>query len=563
MIHKKIKKLSQQKSSDHFEKTNSVFFNPTKLLSLLLAFTLFSISLFAIPVKSESVNAENIHVAKDETIYVSLNSNGTISSIVAVNLLKDGTKTDKGDFVDYASYTDSKITTLTAKTDANISNDHISFTSKEDISQVYYRGVPKTQELPFNFDIKYFLGEDEIAGKDLLGKKGKISILLDVSTNENSHQYFADNFMCQIQLPLSLSIFSQISAPGAQSLVAGSTATYSFMVMPGQSKELRIDAMADGFEIDSASIACIPFDISEFIGGDIEFNEEDLEKLLSASDELASGAKDLNKGLNAIDKALGTLATSGKDLSSGQSSIYKGFSEFVDGFSQLAGGFSQFSDGFALAAGGGPALNQGFAELNAGVAGVFDSLVPLINSLPEQALPAEERAILLGTMEGLKAGLNGFGTSLQEYTDGINELSQNAAGIGQGLNTSLAGAKELKSGIGKSNSGMSEFSNGLTKLHKNFGSVKSGSKEIADGQKEFADGLKSSIGLFDEFTAEPYEGLPISFVNNDVTVDSVQIVISTNSIMMATVDPEAPEEDLAKGFWKKFIELFTGLFNKD
>ena len=138
-----------------------------KIISFILAACLF---LF-------SVTPAFAEVARDETIYVHLNNNGTVNEIEAVTRLS-GTP-EKEDFVEYGKF--ERITPLVDQVTPEIKGDEIrwpgSFLKTKDI---YYSGILK-KDLPVDIAIRYYLNDKAVKAKDIAGKSGDFRIEIDIS----------------------------------------------------------------------------------------------------------------------------------------------------------------------------------------------------------------------------------------------------------------------------------------------------------------------------------------------------------------------------------------------
>ncbi|MHB8963040.1 MAG: hypothetical protein ACYC5K_07775, partial [Saccharofermentanales bacterium] len=365
-----------------------------------------------------------------------------------------------------------------------------------------------------------------------------------------------DNYMCQIQIPLSLNTFSNITSTGGQAVIAGSSVTYSFTVLPGQTGTYQITADASLFEAASASIVCIPFSFTEFAGPDFDINAEDLEALLSGADSLADGAKQLSDGIGQLYDTLNLLAGSADELTAGQEELSAGFTQFLGGIETLSAGISQFSQGLSSAAAGGLELDAGFASLHNSLSLFLSQLAPLT-----AALPADQQAAFQYQIGAIEGGLDSFSDSLTQYVQAVSALALASSEINAGAASAVAGGQALRLGFDALTDGTKTFAAGMDKLSAGASELYKGSQKSADGQRTMADGLRRSLGLFDVLIIPSGSSQPVSFVNPRIAVRSVQFVISTPEIRMASAEP-VPEETIpVKNIWQKFLDLFRGIFN--
>lgn len=496
-------------------------------------------------------------VSKEETVYAVLGADGSVSSVVAVSLLDSGATTSVGVYEDIAEYVEGSVQVLTPHVGLDVRGDKVILTTESSVSKVHYRGVPVNSELPFTFGISYNLDGSEVDPAKLAGLSGPVVIDIKVRSNPDAIQYFRENFVCQVQVPLSMDVFSSIVAPGGQKMIAGSTATYSFTILPGTDKDIQITAKASLFELQPFTIACVPFDITGFLGEGADLDPEELTTLFDASAELSQGASELSDGLSEMNTAVGRLSGSSDELVAGNEELLNGFSDYFDAVTQMTGALLELSDGLVLTSSQGLMLHRGFVSLNTQLSSLLEMLLPLTATLPEN-----DQLQIQGMALAISDGLADFEAALGQYTQAVQSLSEGAEQLGSGMEASLGGASLIQDGIAETGEGLKAFSRGLKGLYSGSSELSRGAAELAAGQTAFSEGLQASRELFDSFMQEPYEGKPVSFVNNDVTVNSVQFVISTEAIKVAAKDTEPPEVLPKKSFWQKFIDLFIGIFRK-
>ncbi len=529
------------------------------MVFLTAAFLPMNALRFADSTVSEDVIGSAVYdpVSKEETVYAVIGADGSVSSLVAVNMLDSGAEVSPGVFEDSAEYVSGSVQVLTPHVGLEVSDGKVILTAQDGISNVHYRGVPLSSELPFTFSINYGIDGSAVDPSRIAGLSGIVSIDIKVTSNPAAAEYFRENFVCQVQIPLSLDVFSSIVAPGSQKMIAGNTATYSYTILPGMDKDILITANASLFELQPITIACVPFDITGFLGEGADVDPEKLTTLFDASAELAQGASELSDGLTEMNTAVGKLSSSSGELVAGNEELLKGFSGYLSAVTDMTGAFLELSGSLTLTASQGLALHQGFVDLNTQLSSLLDMLLPLTASLPEN-----DQQQIQGMASAIRSGLVEFESALGQYTQAIRTIAEGAGQLGTGMEASLEGALSVRNGLYEAVEGSKAFSDGLNDLYPGSSKLAKGAAELAEGQSEFAEGLQASRKLFDTFLQEPYEGKPVSFVNSSVTVNSVQFVLSTEAIRIADEKPDPPEVLPEKSFWQKFLDLFIGIFRK-
>jgi hypothetical protein len=181
----------------------SKIFKTILLISLAVILSIIpgSLSLAANGSAASSVAAsasDNAEVkGKDEVIYAILASDGNVSSIYAVNhfaIAEAGSITDYGDYTSVKNLTDT--TLMTQNGDA--------VSVQTNAENFYYQGNMANTELPWIFDISYFLDGVKTAPQELAGKTGKIEIHITTQKNTALNSTFNENYMLQISITLDM-----------------------------------------------------------------------------------------------------------------------------------------------------------------------------------------------------------------------------------------------------------------------------------------------------------------------------------------------------------------------
>ena len=166
-------------------------------------------------------------IVKDETVYALLNEDGSVRSVYVVNHSK---VLEDGKYVDFGSY--KKIESLSENIQPKTEGDKIIWELKKSYGDFYYKGELAGVELPWTFNIQYFLDGNKVQAQDLAGRSGRVEIALSVTANESVLPYFRERFAMQIQVPVNLNRASIISADGATQVITGKTNTLAYTILP-------------------------------------------------------------------------------------------------------------------------------------------------------------------------------------------------------------------------------------------------------------------------------------------------------------------------------------------
>lgn len=291
-----------------------------KLFSMLLIFLL---TFTFISPLAHSAGEEARHRAKDEVIYGTLDEKGKSNGAYVVNVFevtKEGLITDYGDY--------SSIKNLTNVTDIKQKDDQVQFDAGE--GKFYYQGDLANPQLPWDFEVTYYLNGKEIAAEELLGKDGKVKIAIQSRENKAVESTFFDHYTLQISVPFDVEKFSNIEVEDATVVNAGKTEQVTFTILPEKEADMTITANVEDFELDGIDIVAIPFMMTL---DDIETDDmvDDMESLSDAIAELHDGVGSLHDGI--YDLQLGT-----EDLRQGSAKFQGGLADVNSASSSLVNG---------------------------------------------------------------------------------------------------------------------------------------------------------------------------------------------------------------------------------
>ena len=145
-----------------------------RIVSILIV-SMLILSLFPMGVSADDV-ALLKSTPKEEVIYVSLNGDGSVKEIYVVNIFE----LDKdGKIIDYGKY--ESIRNMTTTDELGYSNSTVTVDAKA--GKLYYEGRLKSNVIPWNISIKYYMNDKEYSAKDIAGKSGDFRLELVVTKN--------------------------------------------------------------------------------------------------------------------------------------------------------------------------------------------------------------------------------------------------------------------------------------------------------------------------------------------------------------------------------------------
>lgn len=192
------------------------------------------------------------------------------------------------------------------------------------------------------------------------------------------------------------------------------------------------------------------------------------------------------------------------------------------------------------------AAAEAFGAVEPNLSTFSESTRQVANHLRTLAAGLEKSMNQVNVDEGLSELVSGLGQmasnysqfheGLSAYTKGVNELSHSYNGLHTGIGEAAAGASQITDGAGE--------------LHDGTGQLHDATSAIPDEmQKE----IDSMISQYDKSDFDP-----VSFVSekNNEQIDSVQFVISTDSLKQKETDTTNKQSEEKEGFFEKLKNLF-------
>lgn len=516
-----------------------------KIMAALLAGTMIVTSVT--PAMAEAVPS-----SKEEVVYVNLTSGGSVKDMYAVNIFDDKNITDYGDYL--------SVELLNTTDNINQNGDEITFSSSAD--RVYYKGKMKSNIMPWNISIKYYVDGKEYTPEEAAGKSGKMEIYFKVSKNEAYDGSFYDAYALQASFILDTEIAKNITAADATLANVGNKKQLTYTILPGEGIDTVITADVTDFEMDAVSINGIPLNmniqvkdeelmnkVDELLGGieDIDNGADELnsgvnrlsdatrDDLQPGVNQLNDGMKDLNDGVLKIQDGLDELNSKSYELTSGSAQVLSALNtinsqlnsqEQKDSISQLVSGSAGIKDGITN-------LTGKLGELQAGVSyakfmdvlagnGLSDEAISQLESSNEEiAVELESsnlgaaRTILENNqvIEGLKSVINQYlttvNTNITALYQGAQSINTEYAKLDAGIRSLAVSVQQLADGVnqlvseyGKLDKGVNEYTEGVAKVIAGYSQIVTGTSDLLSGSGELRDGTAELVNSI----AELYDG---------------------------------------------------------
>ena len=466
---------------------------------------------------------------RDESVYVDMDADGNITSVVSSVYLGNPSKEDS--LTDYTTLTNIK--NIAGLDSPTVEGQAVTF--KADGEDVIYQGNGEGDALPFSISITYTLDGKRVQAAELAGQSGHLCITIQV-TNREMHTVTVDEEAVDMYVPFTVicmytfdETFSNVTTSGKLTNQAGAN-TVMGVLMPGLRESLD--------DLDNESIQdtlTIETDVRN-----LSLPEATLIGMVGLVDESdLSGIDDVQELMDGLDE----MEDATRELRDGAKELRDGSQEYTDGTVEFADGARELADGALEAADGGAKLTDGIGQ-------TYDGIDKLYKEL--------EAMGSVGGGSGGEGGDTGSGGEQIEAAmawlqkQAIDEPNSEAAGYARtliGLITNLQNSLEavaemqtqmqqLLSGIGTLRTGVKELYDGAYELAWGLYDLASGADELADGAVELADGSGELTDGIDEL----YDGL------REFHRDGMQELLDETSSINVSLSRKDALLDLSDGY---------------
>lgn len=463
---------------------------------------------------------------RDESVYVDMDADGNITSVVSSVYLGNPSKEDS--LTDYTTLTNIK--NIAGLDSPTVEGQAVTF--KADGEDVIYQGNGEGDALPFSISITYTLDGKRVQAAELAGQSGHLCITIQV-TNREMRTVTVDEEAVDMYVPFTVicmytfdETFSNVTTSGKLTNQAG-TNTVMGVLMPGLRESLD--------DLDNESIQdtlTIETDVRN-----LSLPEATLIGMVGLVDESdLSGIDDVQELMDGLDE----MEDATRKLRDGAKELRDGSQEYTDGAVEFADGARELADGALEAADGGAKLTDGIGQ-------TYDGIDKLYKEL--------EAMGSMGGGSGGEGGDTGSGGEQieaamawlqQQTTDPTN--AKNAMALLTYIQTLKTGLEavakmqtqmqQLLSGIGALRTGVKELYDGAYELAWGLYDLASGADELADGAVELADGSGELTDGIDEL----YDGL------REFHRDGMQELVDETSSINVSLSRKDALLDLSDGY---------------
>ena len=364
-------------------------------------------------------NHDGKTVAKEETVYILADADGTKKSVIVSDRLSGSA--GNGALTDVSDLTEIEV----VKGNSTMTADGATKVWNAADGDVYYRGKADA-EVPVAVHVTYLLDGKEISAKEIAGKSGRVTIRFDYE-NRKRETVTVDGKEMTVHVPFVMitgvlldgETFSDVSVTNGRLISDGSRTAVVGWAFPGIAEDLGIAgavaSVPEYVEI-TANVKDFSLGMTLTIAANEVFRGLNVGKLdsLSEVEELLSQVSDamtqLENGSGALYDGLCRLLESSGTLADGVDKLAEGSEELANGAKKAADGAKKLADGAGKLDAGLSELDANSATLRAGAKQVFLSLL----SEAQQQLTAAGLTIPTLTVDNYAAILDKVIASLDK-----------------------------------------------------------------------------------------------------------------------------------------------------
>lgn len=459
---------------------------------------------------------------RDESVYVDMDADGNITSVVSSVYLGNPSKEDS--LTDYTTLTNIK--NIAGLDSPTVEGQAVTF--KADGEDVIYQGNGEGDALPFSISITYTLDGKRVQAAELAGQSGHLCITIQV-TNREMHTVTVDEEAVDMYVPFTVicmytfdETFSNVTTSGKLTNQAGAN-TVMGVLMPGLRESLddldnesiqdtlTIETDVRNLSLPEATLIGMVglVDESDLSGiDDVQELMDGLDEMEDATRELRDGAKELRDGSQEYTDGTVEFADGARELADGALEAADGGAKLTDGIGQTYDGIDKLYKKLeAMGSMGGGSGGEG-GDTGSGSEEIEAAMTWLYQQQTTDPTNAKNAKALLAYIEALQAGLEavaGMQAQMQQLLSGIGALRT-------GVKELYDGAYELAWGLYDLASGADELADGAVELADGSGELTDGIDELYDGLREFhRDGMQE---LLDETSS-----INVSLSRKDALLD--------------------------------------------
>ena len=263
----------------------------------------------------------------DETMYVNLDYYGRVDKI---NVVKGVGLNGQTEFTDYGTY--ENVINMSNSIEPVLGDGMVTWQLPEDQrGRFYFKcSVDKgMMVLPWDFDVSYKLNGVPMDGDKLAGASGLIEINVKAEPNDNAGEYYRNNMMLMVAVPVDMSKCYSVEAKGSQTQNLGETTAVVFTALPGEDGDYTVRIGTDSFETIGVIMAMVPGTVEDLehikdLKEAKDTWQDAGDELYDSLEQLAKSVENMRQGVNQVRQGMDSAESARQKWSNSKDSILAG-----------------------------------------------------------------------------------------------------------------------------------------------------------------------------------------------------------------------------------------------
>ena len=263
----------------------------------------------------------------DETMYVNLDYYGRVDKI---NVVKGVGLNGQTEFMDYGTY--ENVINMYNSIEPVLGDGMVTWQLPEDQrGRFYFKcSVDKgMMVLPWDFDVSYKLNGVPMDGDKLAGASGLIEINVKAEPNDNAGEYYRNNMMLMVAVPVDMSKCYSVEAEGSQTQNLGETTAVVFTALPGEDGDYTVRIGTDSFETIGVIMAMVPGTVEDLehikdLKEAKDTWQDAGDELYDSLEQLAKSVENMRQGVNQVRQGMDSAESARQKWSNSKDSILAG-----------------------------------------------------------------------------------------------------------------------------------------------------------------------------------------------------------------------------------------------
>lgn len=275
----------------------------------------------------------------EESVYVNLDYYGVPT---VVNVVKTLRLNGRSSYTDYGQY--QTVKNMSDQREPVLKDGSVTWNfDGQGSDRFYYQcSVDKDQAvLPWKFDVSYRLNGVPADGDQLAGASGLVEIRIQAEPNENAPEYYRNNMVLLVAVPVDRNTCRSVEADGAQIQSAGNNTFVAFSALPGEKGDFTVRLGTDCFETIGILMAMAPGTVKDLEHiQDLKETKDTWkgagDELYDSMDQMAASVEAMEGGVNQLIRGLQSAEETRTIWSGSKDAIFSGNDRALESLSAVS-----------------------------------------------------------------------------------------------------------------------------------------------------------------------------------------------------------------------------------